>query len=84
MKTKEETLKDLRLKHNYATNILPHEERIVFPAMDIYAKQEAIGFAEWIDKQEYIQSTDKSNWHKFGTYEGNYTTEQLYNLYKQQ
>lgn len=49
-------------------------------AMDEYAQQEAIAFAEWILKEDWKPTVSLWYPHKGGTF---ITTEQLYNLYQQ-
>ena len=54
------------------------EERIVYPSMDEYAKQEAIDFAKYVDDEGYTQLLDEDKW---GSFNRELNTEQLYELY---
>jgi len=58
-------------------------------AMDEWAKQESIAFAEWVSNNQwnFLQwgATKGSGWHKGQQYKvPAITTEQLYSLFKQQ
>ena len=55
--------------------------------MDEYAKQEAIGFAEWIVEEYWVKSEiRKAKWYQipFSEKSEYSTTEQLYTIYQQQ
>jgi hypothetical protein len=59
----------------------------VFDAMNVYAKQESIGFNEWKDDKFFMKHRgrwydtkhDGKNWGTFPSY----TNDELYELYKQ-
>lgn len=56
-------------------------------AMDEYAEIDSIGFAEWIDKNDYKTGAQNKHWYKWIGMECEeipYTTAQLYQLYKKQ
>lgn len=62
-------------------------QQIVFPAMDEFAKQEAIGFAEWAYRNFHMTLNDVGNWHPRHmelSSKNDFTTEELYSLYKSQ
>lgn len=52
-------------------------------AMDQYAKEQSIGFAEWADKEGYRQTIGKNPvW--IGENMQGYSSDQLYTLYQEQ
>lgn len=62
-------------------------ENLVFEAMDMFAKQEAIAFNKWMNIS-YVESgfdTDRTVYYSHVSFESEekYTTEQLYELYIQ-
>ncbi len=60
------------------------EHNVCLKAMEEYAKQEAIGFAEWISDNGYILTNDGKKWVwalDFKCKE-TFSTEQLYEQYK--
>lgn len=59
---------------------LGDEQRIVYPAMDTYAKSTSIAFAEWINENGYRKVFD--GWENDSDIEIIKTTEQLYSLYQ--
>ena len=48
---------------------IPPSEDLLFIAMDVFAKQESIAFAEWLNENEFSPDI-------------NTTTEELYTLFK--
>lgn len=52
-------------------------------AMDEYAKQDAIDFAEFVSELEHSHNSEDNIWDIWTPeeYKGQYTTEQLYELY---
>jgi len=59
-------------------------QQIVFPAMDEFAKQEAIGFAEWVEEYDLFLQNGIWKCRHPGTRQETLTTEELYSLYKSQ
>jgi len=84
--SKEETLKK---SLNNSIWWRPVLEENVYSAMDEYAKQEAIGFAEWIIENEFQVHPDKSEYWGKLTFENGreriqvYTSSELYTIYQQ-
>lgn len=62
---------------------LGHRKSIIERSMDEYAKQEAIGFWDWVGECDYTKSdgTVYIDKNPHGIKGGYYTPEQLYNLY---
>jgi hypothetical protein len=57
---------------------------VIYAAMDTYAKQVAIGFAEWVHRIYIPTATNPKRWYKTGEIDkGRYETEQLYSMYLQ-
>jgi len=53
----------------------------VHEAMDIYAKQECIAFAEWVVKEQGYRNIGGDDWENDSDIEVIRTTEQLYELH---
>jgi len=73
------TKEEIILKHDPDYTLEPHRMLL---AMDEYAKQEAIGFFDWFQKNDAVVYNDNRELSNNYTEEV-YTTEQLYNLYKE-
>ena len=78
MKTKEQILNDAINEHPFQG--LDEEERVIaIGAMDEFATQQSIAFAEWVVNKGY-RYLKSSNWWT-NSNDDNFTTEQLYNIY---
>lgn len=80
-KSKEEILAAKDWNSEYPNYMAEHE---ILDAMDDWAEQVAISFAEWLDGEGYecFLHTDEGvkHWHDIRE-KGNYTTPQLYTLF---
>lgn len=77
--SKEEILEN-KIGVNYAREFGGSLTIDVFDAMDEYAKQEAIGFAEWLQENGWEKYIGENNWRNRMGYATEYTTEQLYSM----
>lgn len=64
----------------YVEDNVYHEEGVI-EAMDDYAKELAIGFAEWCQESGWEKHIGESLWRNRMGYATEYTTAQLFDLY---
>lgn len=56
----------------------------IYSAMDEYAREQSIEFAEWIDSERYYQDEETKKWSTATQREKGITSEQLYSTFLQQ
>mgnify|MGYP001600527167 CR=1 FL=1 len=82
--SKEETLGKHKSAWLYIDeSVIDGEIGSVYEAMDTYAKQETIAFAEWASENGWDKHVKENEWYNRMGYVTEYTTEQLYDTFLQ-
>ena len=82
--TREEILGIPSYPHECGSMIEVHTRQDALKAMSEFAQQEAIAFAEWCAENGWEKHIQENTWFNRMGYATEYTTTELYSLFKQQ